>query len=261
MKSMAKKCCVVFALWMLCIGFVDAQDKKATATRLTSAPAIDGILDDAVWKLCDTIDDFTKFVPVYNVKPSQRTVVRIGYDDDAIYIGAMMYDSAPDSILRELGSRDDDLNADKIAVQFDTYNMQTDAYTFMVYASGAQLDYRENDPTFNAVWQSAVKITDKGWACEMKISYSALRFPKVKEQKWGMQIYRGIRRHREADQWALEVKGQSNYMVKWGKLEGIKDVDPSLRLSLTPFISLYGDHYPYNESGTVSYTHLTLPTN
>jgi hypothetical protein len=241
---------------MFCFSTVTwAQKKSATATRLHTPPVIDGILDDNVWKTCDTIDDFTQFIPVYNVKPSQRTVVRIGYDDNAVYIAAMMYDSAPDSILRELGSRDDDLNADKICVQFDTYNMQTDAYTFMVYASGAQLDYRVEDATYNAVWQSAVKISNKGWACEMKINYSAIRFPKMKEQKWGLQIFRGIRRHREADQWSLEVKGQANFLVNWGQLEGIKEVNPSLRLSLTPFISLYGDHYPYNEDGKSNFSY------
>ncbi len=245
----------IIVLLLLCITNIHAQNKKARATRLSFPPAIDGVLDDNVWKSCDTIDDFTQFVPVYNVKPSQRTVVRIGYDDNAIYIAAMMYDSAPDSILRELGSRDDDLNADKICVQFDTYNMQTDAYTFMVYASGVQLDYRINDGTYNAVWQSAVNISNKGWSCEMKINYSALRFPKEKEQKWGMQIFRGIRRHREADQWSLEVKGQSNFLVNWGQLEGIKEVNPSLRLSLTPFISLYGDHYPYNETGKSNFSY------
>jgi hypothetical protein len=245
----------IFIFLAFCIQGIQAQKKNSTATRFVTSPAIDGILDDEGWKLCDSIDDFNQFVPVYNVKPTQRTVVRIGYDDDAIYVGAMMYDSAPDSILRELGSRDDDLNADKIAVQFDTYNMQTDAYTFMVYASGVQLDFRQNDGTYSAVWQSAVKITDKGWACEMKINYSALRFPKEQEQKWGMQIFRGIRRHREADQWSLEVKSQANILVNWGLLEGIKDVNPSLRLSLTPFISLYGDHFPYNEKGKSNYSY------
>jgi hypothetical protein len=228
---------------------VFAQEKTAHATRVSSPIVIDGNLNEAEWQLCDSVSDFTQYVPVYKVKPSQKTVVRIAYDDNAIYIGAMMYDSAPDSILKQMGSRDDDLNADRFAIGFDTYNMQTDAYVFMVYASGVQYDYRQTDVTYNAVWQSAVKITKQGWSCEMKINYSAIRFPRMKEQKWGMQFSRGIRRNRETDQWSLETKSQANVLINWGKLEGIKDVNPSLRLSLTPFISLYGDHYPYNEKG------------
>ncbi|HOY33358.1 MAG TPA: DUF5916 domain-containing protein [Bacteroidales bacterium] len=232
-----------------------AQKKTAHAARLPRQPKVDGILNDDCWKLCDSIDDFTQYIPVYNAKASQRTVVRIGYDDEAIYVAAMMYDTAPDSIYREIGVRDDDLNADKITVQFDTYHMQTDAYTFMVWASGTQADWRENDGTYNAIWQSAVKLNDKGWACEMKINYSALRFPKIKDQIWGLQLFRGIRRYRETDQWSLEKKSNANYLTDWGILKGIKDVDPPLRLSLTPFISLYGDHYPFNEKGKSNYSY------
>lgn len=232
-----------------------AQKKTAHAVRIIAAPKIDGVLDDACWMLCDSVDDFVQYLPVYNVAPSQRTVVRIGYDDEAMYISAMMYDTAPDSIFAEIGTRDDDLNADKFAVQFDTYNLQDDAYTFLVWASGTQLDQRKNDETYDAVWQSAVKINNKGWACEMKITYSALRFPRTMEQTWGLQIFRGIRRHKETDQWSLEVKENENFLKDWGKLEGIKEMKPPLRLSVTPFISFYGDHYPYNEKGKSNFSY------
>ena len=255
MKIWLFKYSIIMLLPFFSVTAIQAQTKTAYATLFTSSPNIDGILDDPVWKLCDSVDDFTQYVPLYNVNPSQRTVVRFGFDDNALYVAALMYDSAPDSIMKETGNRDDDLNADKFALQFDTYNMQTDAYTFVVHASGAQMDYSRNDPTFNAVWKSATKTTDKGWICEMKIPYSALRFPKIKEQKWGLQIFRGIRRHRETDQWALELKGQENPLVNWGKLEGIKEVNPSLRLSLTPFVSLYGDHYPFNEPGKSNFSY------
>jgi len=232
-----------------------AQKKTARAARFALPPKIDGLLNDDCWRSCDSIDDFTQYVPVYNVKPSQQTVVRIGYDDEAVYISAMLYDSSPDSVFAEIGNRDDDLNADHFSVQFDTYNMQEDAYTFLVWASGTQYDYRKNDATYNAVWQSAVKINDQGWACEMKISYSALRFPKTKEQTWGLQFSRGIRRHRETDQWALQIKTNVNALKDWGVLTGVSEVKPPLRLSLTPFLSLYGDHYPYNEKGKSNFSY------
>ena len=255
MKGMFKIWYPILFLLFLHSSIVFAQKKTVHAARFSTSLKIDGILDEPCWFTCDSVDDFMQYIPDYNLKPSQRTVIRIGYDNEAVYIGAMMFDTAPDSILTEIGTRDDDLNADKFAVQFDTYNMQDDAYTFMVYASGTQADERKNDDTYNAVWQSAVKINDQGWVCEMKISYSAIRFPKIMEQTWGMQIFRGIRRHRETDQWALEVKGNYNYLKDWGKLEGIKEIKPPLRLSLTPFISLYGDHYPYNEKGKSNFSY------
>jgi len=255
MKSDYKIFCLFLFILMFCLPAAMAQKKTAYATRITAPPDIDGVLTDACWRLCDSADSFRQYVPVYDVNPTQRTVVRIAYNDEAIFVGAMMYDNAPDSILTEFGVRDDELNADRFAIQFDTYHMQTDAYTFAVWASGTQADWRHTDETYNAVWQSAVKINDKGLACEMKISYSALRFPKTAVQEWGLQIFRGIRRHRETDQWALEVKSNANFLTDWGKLEGIRDVKPALRLSLTPFVSLYGDHYPYNEKGKSNFSY------
>jgi hypothetical protein len=236
--------------FFLPLGFYGQTSLKSyTALRIEHSPRIDGTLDDACWKGIQPITDFTMFDPVFNMKPSQRTAVRIAYDDNAIYVGAMMYDRTPDSILHELGNRDDELNADHFGVEFDTYNMQTDAYTFVVTASGVQSDFREEDETYNAVWQSATHITDSGWIAEMKIPYSAIRFPNNNEPTWGLQIFRTIRRDRETDEWALEEKGAENALVFWGKLDGIKDIKAPLRLSVTPYLSLHGEHFPYNIEG------------
>lgn len=226
-----------------------SQTKSVEARHFSVAPKIDGILNDLCWQKCDSVSDFYQYQPVYNSIPTQKTVVRIGYDSEAVYISAMMYDSAPDSILREFGNRDDgDLNADHFGIKFDTYNMATDAYTFVVWASGVQLDYRNNDYTYSGVWQSAVKVLSNGWSCELKINYSAIRFPKLSEQVWGIQIYRGIRRFREIDKWALEVKSDANPLIKWGKLKGINNIKTPLRLSITPFISGQLSHFPHNNS-------------
>ncbi|MEI6767232.1 MAG: DUF5916 domain-containing protein [Bacteroidota bacterium] len=225
------------------------------ATRALSPPHIDGIIDDACWVNAQPTSSFTQHIPVYNVNPTQQSEVRIVYDDNAIYVAALLFDTSPDSILKELGGRDDELNGDFFELSFDTYNMQSDAYTFGVYASGVQFDSREEDDTYDGVWKSAVKITDKGWMIELMIPFSAIRFPAVKEQVWGLEIIRSIRRHREHDYWALPVKGASNEMVYWGKLKGITGITAPLRLSVTPYISVYGDHFPYNIPDKSNYSY------
>lgn len=216
----------------------------ATAVRTSDRPRIDGKLDDPCWNQAVPITDFTQYDPVHKAKPRQKTVVRVLYDDFAVYIGAMMYDTAPDSILHQLGNRDDDLNTDDFTIGFDTYNSDADAYVFGVTAAGVQFDSRFNDATYNAVWSSAAQISDSGWAAEIKIPYSCLRFPKLEEQVWGMQIARGIRRFREKDLWVICEKGISNELVYWGTLEGIKSVKAPLRLSFTPYLALYGQRFP-----------------
>jgi len=215
----------------------------AKAVRTLEPPKIDGVLDDACWDDAFTIADFSQFDPEYGKPATQATLVFVLYDDDAIYIGARLFDSAPDSILRQLGNRDDgSLNADWFGVQFDTYYNRLDGYTFLVYASGVQMDSRVSDWTYDAVWQSAVKINDEGWAVEMKIPYSAIRFPAQEEQVWGFQVQRYIRRNRENANWALGVKGVPNQLAYWGTLNGLSNIKPPLRLSLTPYFSIAGQH-------------------
>lgn len=246
-----------FCLLLLFTPFIlnaNPVPKTATAVRTPVPPIIDGQLDEQVWMLSDPLTDFLQYDPFFSAQPGQPTEVRILYDDQAIYIGARLYDSAPDSILTQLGNRDDGLNADLFGIQFDTYNNGLDAYIFEVYASGVQSDSRRSDKTFNAVWESAVAIDQKGWTVEMRIPWSAIRFPANGKQNWGLQVHRSIRRHREMLQWALVPKGASNTLAYWGQLHGFKNVDPPLRLSFTPYVSVMGEHYPYNTPGSSNFS-------
>lgn len=217
--------------------------KSAKAVRSVSAPKIDGILSAGEWENATYLNDFTQYEPVSGISPRFETRVYIQYDDDAIYIAADMTDSSPDSIAAQLGVRDNfDLNADYFAIGFDTYNNQQDSYYFFVSASGIQGDGREQDETYNAVWYSSAKISSTGWVAEIKIPYSALRFPKKDTQDWGMQILRKVRRFREEYHWALEEKGAGNSLVYWGKITGLDNIKPPLRLSLTPYVSANYQH-------------------
>lgn len=234
-----------------------AQDSLKTlkAFRTNSVLKIDGLLDEEVWKNADPASGFIQNTPDEGEEPTQVTEVKILYDDFALYVGAMMYDTSPDSILKELGNRDDDeLNAEKFRFVIDPYNTRQDAYDFGVFSSGVQVDSRFSDETYNGVWQSAVKILDNGWSVEIKIPYSAIRFPNSKEQVWGLQLSRDIRRNREFDQWCLTPSNKANPQKFWGTLIGISDIKPPLRLSLTPYLSLYYISSPeYNSSGSYHY--------
>lgn len=224
-------------------GMVKNPNLTAKATRIATPPKIDGLLDDPCWEDALVITGLSQWDPEYGNPATQKSLVYIVYDNEAIYIGARLMDSAPDSILTELGNRDDGgLNADWFGVQFDTYYNQLDAYTFRVYASGVQIDRTSSDYTYDAVWHSRVKIVDDGWIVEMKIPYSAIRFPRQNEQTWGLQVERYVRRKREQDVWALGVRGVPNQMVYWGTLRGLNHIKPPLRLSLTPYFSLAGQH-------------------
>ncbi|MCX6257745.1 MAG: DUF5916 domain-containing protein [Bacteroidia bacterium] len=237
------------------IMFAQQAKKVAEASRTPSPPVIDGILNDQVWQNAKVISDFRQSDPRFDTDPSFKTEVRILYDDHAIYFGAMMYDPHPDSILHQLGNRDDaNLNTDQFEFKFDTYHNQLDAYIFTVSAAGVQADSRACDATYNAVWESCTKINDQGWTAEIRVPYSAIRFPSNDEQTWGLQIFRVIRRSREQDQWSLEMKDIANAMTCWGVLKGISKIDAPVRLSLFPYLSVYGEHFPYNTKEISNYS-------
>ncbi|MDO9510382.1 MAG: DUF5916 domain-containing protein [Bacteroidales bacterium] len=246
---------VAFAILIPFYGLA-ADPPQTTAVRTTIAPSIDGSIDEDCWKLAPVISHFTQYVPAYNQKGRFNTEVRLLYDNSALYVSAMMFDDNPDSILCQLGNRDNQrLNADMFIIALDTYNNNLDSYVFGVYASGVQFDERESDGTYDAVWKSAVSIHSKGWSVEIRIPFSAIRFPEIEEQLWGMQIKRNIRRNRETDQWALEVKGASNQQLYWGKLMGIKQVEPPLRLSLSPYFGIALEHYPFNVTNQSNFSY------
>jgi len=207
------------------------------AYRTIIAPTIDGY-KDAIWNQCPIINGFKQKNPYYNQSPLYDTDVQILYDNSAIYVFAFCHDEHPDSILKQLGNRDNqNLNADYFIIAFDTYNKQQDAFVFGVYASGVQFDIRGDDNSYNAVWDSKVAISDTGWAVELKIPYSAIRFPKISKQEWRFQCVRNIRRIREESRLVLEPRESNNQLLYWAKLEGIEQIEAPLRLSFTPYLS------------------------
>ena len=227
-----------------------------TIVQKINAVVIDGLLDDSIWGNVPIITEFKQYDPVYNTSPTKNTAVKLYYTHEAIYIGAIMVDSHPDSIQKQIANRDDDyLNADFFGIQFDTYNNQQDAYTFSVSASGVQSEYRIQDFSYNAVWQSEVKITKNGWSVEIKIPWSALRFPTNADQIWGMQIFRSIRRNREKDLWALEDKSAENNLVYWGKLNGFHQITSPVRLSFVPYFGVFVEHFPHNIKNKSNYSY------
>lgn len=225
--------------------YSEDQVKQVEAVRTLVPPEIDGKLNDRCWQAAHPAEQFTQYVPDYG-KPSRfNTQVYIVYNDYALYVGVKLFDPRPDSILRQIGNRDqENLNADFFALGLDTYNSQLDAYEFKVYASGVQADERMQDETYDAVWRSAVAIDAEGWTLEMEIPYSAIRFPRLEVQTWAVQFERQIRRYREISQWSLEGQGVQNPLAWWGRLEGIQAVELPLRLSFHPYLSASLQHEP-----------------
>lgn len=228
-----------------------SQTKTLNASRTTEKINIDGFAQESAWMNADVATGFLERNPTEGNPPQQKTEVKILYDDNAIYVLGYCYDKNADSILTQLGERDDELNADLFTVSFDTYNKMLDAFIFSVSASGVQSDSRISDGSFNAVWESAVQIVDDGWIVEMEIPYYAIRFPKGDKQTWRVQFEREIRRTRQEVQWSLVPKNVETEINFWGFLNGLDDIKDPLRLSLSPYVSAFTEFY--NGQSTIGY--------
>ncbi|CAN5272462.1 hypothetical protein BH23BAC1_BH23BAC1_34330 [soil metagenome] len=227
----------------------NAKGPLINAQRMTESPKIDGNLDEQFWQELPIAyyGNFTQFIPHNGKSASFPTEIKIGYTDFAVYISAKMYDPSPDSILTELGLRDDmGRNADMFGVSFDTYNTGQNAFYFVVSAAGVQTDMfvtsRNWDRDWDAVWNSAVNIDEKGWVAELEIPYSAIRFPKQEIQSWGINFMRDIRRNREETYWSHIDNSINGFVNQFGVVEGIREVKPPTRLSFLPYLTAITNH-------------------
>ncbi len=221
------------------------EKRSLEVAKVFESPKIDGILDESVWSKAAIAKDFIQFEPYNGDKPSLPTEVKVVYDDQAIYFGAIMYDNNPDSMIKDLGVRDEftRMNSDLFTVLISTFNDGVNAVEFMVSASGVQSDGKHNgnhsDSNWDGVWESSVKITEYGWVAEIKIPYSALRFSKEDNQDWGIHFFRQIRRLREWSSWNFVDINTRGFINQMGEITGINNIKPPLRLSVTPYISAY----------------------
>lgn len=232
--------------------------RRLEAMPLVTPVVIDGKLSEAVWATAQAATTFTQSSPRPGQQSLQRTEVRVLYDDDAVYIGAMLYEQNKDSIVRQLSPRDEfeNSNTDAFGVTFDTYFDRQNATQFIVTAAGVQADgivkFDAVDRSWNAAWFSRVAYTDSGWSVEMKIPYSALRFPKKAVQEWGVNFVRIIRRHRERSYWNKVDPTVTNVIGQSGVLHNIQDIKAPLRLALLPYVSSYVEDYAGARAQTVN---------
>lgn len=249
----------VLMLLLISAGYTFAQEpvkvKQVLSTRAVERPKLDGILDDNCWINVPTVTDFIESNPVPGriERRERRTEVKIIYDDEAIYLSARMYDHA-DSIAHELMTRDNIGTADYIGIVFDTFLDKRNGNGFFVTAAGVQFDAKYSpdageDPNWNAVWESAVKYDKEGWTCEMKIPYSALRFSDKPVQDWGLNIIRRRALANVQTFWNFVDPKVNGLMNQEGVYTGLKNIKPPIRLSFSPYLSAYVNHYPANLPG------------
>ena len=239
------------AAFLLAFMFAGAQSpRKVDAVKTVLPVKIDGEINEEAWKNASVINNFTQQRPVFGKAENEnsKTEAWIIYDDNAVYIAGFCHETSKDSISTELVGRDVIGVNDFVGVMFDTYMDQINGVGFYVTALGEQYDCKyslnNEDDTWSTVFQTATKITDKGWMFEMRIPYSALRFSKSKVQNWGINF---IRRKTKAGQqfsWSPIDPNKFGLMSQNGTFANIQNIKSPIRLSFSPYFSTYVNNNP-----------------
>ncbi len=221
-----------------------AQEKKEIlAQRISSAPKIDGILDDDIWKNLPAYGNFQMWQPGNEGEVTQniQSEVKMAYDNKAVYFAAYLFDDQPDKILRQFSQRDNVfVQADFFSIAINTYNDGINETRFFITSAGAIGDARADqfneDFSYNVVFDAKVSFDDKGWYAEFRIPYNALRFPEVNVQDWSINFYRRLQSRNQTHTWSFinnTVGQQTQYN---GLVTGVRDIDPPVRLTFFPFV-------------------------
>lgn len=226
--------------------FLPVNNKKEISTvKIKNPIKIDASLNEEDWKNVPIAKNFVMFNQE-NGKPELpelRTEVKVLYDDDAIYVGAILYDNEPDKILKEISERDDIGAADFFGVFINGFNDGQQEFSFFVSASDGQMDLIRTtvneDTSWDAIWESKAKITDIGWIVEMRIPYAALRFSEEEKQTWGINFFRELRRNRQMFTWNPVDNRKGFFTQQSGILKGIEKINTPTRLFLIPYSSFY----------------------
>jgi len=203
---------------------------------------LDGRLDEPAWQAAPPVTDFRQSQPNEGAPATQRTEVRFLFDDDALYIGARMFDTEGAAGVRSrLVRRDQGSNADYIEVIFDTFHDHLGRVDFSVAPSGSKGDsYGPNgadlDDSWDAVWDVRTRIDSLGWTAEFRIPLGQLRYPRDTVQTWGLQVWRMESRLNELSQWSFWRLNESGGPPRFGHLEGLRITRGPERAELLPYM-------------------------
>jgi hypothetical protein len=218
----------------------NAQARGLRAVRITDPINLDGRLDDVAWQRAEAVSEFVQRDPDEGRPATERTELRVAYDDGAIYVGVRLFDREPARIVRRLSRRDDVADADRFTLYLDPHHDHLTGAIFVVSAAGVQADatlYNDSweDSSWDAVWASAVAVDAEGWTVELRIPLSELRFSTGEELTWGINAARYLQRRNESSWLQMVPKKESGTASRMAHLTGLSGIRPRTHLALVPY--------------------------
>jgi hypothetical protein len=213
-----------------------AAQISVTIPKFETTVAIDGTLDEPVWKNAALLTGFSLYSPSDGRPAPDSTDVRVWYSSDAIYFGIRAY-ANPGTVAATLADRDRISSDDNVEIHLDTFHERNRAFVFIVNPFGIQADGTksegggfipgsnvgpgQNDLSADFIWESRGHITPWGYEVEVRIPFSSLRYPAATMEQWGLQIDRHVQRNGYEETWTPARKASASFISQYGTLDGL----------------------------------------
>ncbi len=235
---------------------VAAPDSVLVAATAAAEVRLDGVLDEAVWASADSIHEFRQREPNSGAPASERTVVRVARDRDALYIAVRAWDARPAAIRATQLRRDADLGSDdNITILIDSFHDRRSGFLFRTNPNGAmwdsQLSGGDDNDDWNGIWDVATSRDGGGWTAEFRIPFRTLRFRSGGSPSFGFNVRRFIRRANEEDLWRSYGRAQGlRQLQNEGVLAGLGGLTREMGIAFLPYALVQGVESEHDLDGT-----------
>jgi len=219
------------------------EKKRVAAYRIHEPVVFDGVLSEAFWKTAEPATGFTQREMREGEPATERTEVRIVYDENNLYIGVMCFDSEPAAIIHNEMRRDvEPAGDDNFTLVLDTYGGFRHGYFFQINPNGARYDgffygTELTNENWDGVWDARSRITERGWSAEIMIPFKTLRFPDTGGRAWGINFRRLIRRKSEEVLWCSWRRDDGLFQLsRAGLLVGLEGVEKGRKIDFIPYV-------------------------
>ncbi len=223
-----------------------ASAQTVRAVRTDRPPTIDAVLDEPFWRAIEPVTDFRQRVPVDGAPSSERTELRVAFDDDNLYFAIVAHDSDPAAIRRSILHREGRIDQDdNIRIGLDTYHDRRNAYIFEINPFGTQGDalISDEDMTladwwWEGVYESEGRVTDEGWVVEAAVPFTTIRFSDAEAPQMGILVERTIRRKNEFVYFphiGQEVERALTQVSRYATLTGLEGLRRGRYMEAKPF--------------------------
>ena len=214
----------------------------AVAVKRNGPVVLDGKLDETAWQAATPITEFRQIDPNEGEKASQRTEVRFLFDDDALYVGAKMYDTeGGKGVMTRLVRRDATFDSDYLELVIDSYHDHLSRAFFDLNPSGSKGDNIGIgtsccDASWDPIWEGVTHIDEDGWTAEYSHSVQPTALSTGRAADVGLQVRRFIKRNNEQDQWSWWGKTDAGGPPRFGHLTGMQIPASTGHLELLPYV-------------------------